>query len=62
MRTRRLQTGSVSLDLRHRFFRVGNYAIAYKGQEKPIRIIAVAHGSRDMDAFFRGRATPGPSA
>jgi toxin ParE1/3/4 len=43
------------LDRRHRFWNVWSYVIAYRWQAKPIQIIAIVHGARDLDAFYARR-------
>jgi toxin ParE1/3/4 len=43
------------LDRRHRFWRIWSYLIAYRWQVKPLEVIAVVHGARDLDAFFHDR-------
>jgi len=43
------------LDKRHRFWTVWSYIIAYRWEVKPIQVIAVIHGARDLDAFFARR-------
>ena len=40
------------LDKRYKFWAVRKYLIVYLWQEKPIRIISVVHGERDLEAFF----------
>ena len=34
---------------------VGNYLIFYRATSKPIEIVRVLHGARDLDALFRTR-------
>ncbi len=43
------------LDERHRFWSVWSYLLAYRWQTKPLQIIAVVHGARELDAFFSSR-------
>jgi plasmid stabilization system protein ParE len=43
------------LDKRHRFWCVRSYLIVYRWKVKPIQIIAVVYGARDLGAFFRDR-------
>ena len=43
------------LDTRYRFWNIYSYQIVYLWQNKPIQIIAVVHGSRDLQAFFTRR-------
>jgi plasmid stabilization system protein ParE len=40
------------LDSRYRFWNFYSYVVAYKWKQKPVPIIAVAHGSRDLAVFF----------
>jgi plasmid stabilization system protein ParE len=42
-------------DARHRFWTVYSYVIAYRDQTKPLEIIAIVHGARQLEAFFQGR-------
>lgn len=34
---------------------VGNYLILYRSEQKPIQIVAVVHGSRDIPSFLKRR-------
>jgi antitoxin ParD1/3/4/toxin ParE1/3/4 len=43
------------LDRRHKFWSVWSYLIVYRWEAKPIQIIAVVHGARDLDGFFTSR-------
>src|SRR2546421_10420473 len=43
------------LDKRHRFWSVWSYLIVYRWQKKPIEVVCVVHGARDLDAFFARR-------
>jgi len=43
------------LDERHKFHSVWSYTIVYRWQVKPIQVIAIVHGARDLDAFFADR-------
>jgi len=43
------------LDRRYRFFNFYSYVICYVWERKPIQIIAVVHGSRQLEAFFHSR-------
>ncbi|HSI32640.1 MAG: type II toxin-antitoxin system RelE/ParE family toxin [Phycisphaerae bacterium] len=43
------------LDQRYKFWSVYDYVIAYKWEVEPIRILAVVHGARNLDAFFSRR-------
>ena len=40
------------LDRRYRFWNFYSYVVAYQWERKPVQIIAVAHGARDLAAFF----------
>jgi len=40
------------LDRRYRFKNVSSYVICYAWEPKPIPLIAVVHGARDLAAFF----------
>lgn len=42
-------------DKRHRFWPVYSYVIAYRWEPKPLQIIAVVHGARQLEAFFQQR-------
>jgi len=42
-------------DKRIRFSNVYSYLIAYRWELRPIQIIAVVHGQRDLPAFFQER-------
>ena len=44
-------------DPRHRFWTVFSYVIAYRDNTKPLEIIAVVHGARQLEAFFQHRIT-----
>ncbi|MGP0070905.1 MAG: type II toxin-antitoxin system RelE/ParE family toxin [Bryobacteraceae bacterium] len=44
------------LDRRYRFWNFYSYVVCYVWQEKPIQIIAVVHGARDLAAFLGTRA------
>lgn len=37
------------------FWPVGNYLIIYRGEARPIEIVAIVHGKRDIPAFLRQR-------
>jgi antitoxin ParD1/3/4/toxin ParE1/3/4 len=45
------------LDQRYKFWSVYSYVIAYRWDVKPIQVIAIVHGARDLEAFF-GRRSP----
>jgi toxin ParE1/3/4 len=40
------------LDRRYRFWNLYSYVVAYVWERKPIAIIAVIHGRRDLAAYF----------
>jgi plasmid stabilization system protein ParE len=40
-----------------RFWRVHSHLICYRWDVSPIQIIAVVHGSRNLNAFFEDRAS-----
>jgi len=42
-------------DARHRFWTVYSYVIAYRDRSRPLEIIAIVHGARQLEAFFQGR-------
>lgn len=42
-------------DARHRFWTVYSYIIAYRDQAWPLEIVAIVHGSVQLDAFFQHR-------
>lgn len=44
------------LDRRHKFWSVWSHLIVYRWQTKPIQIIAIVHGARDLDVYFRMRS------
>ena len=44
------------LDRRYRFWNFYSYVVCYAWQKKPIQIIAVVHGARDLAAFLGTRA------
>ena len=43
------------LDRRYRFWNFYSYVIVYGWRKRPIQVIAVIHGKRDLAAFFRLR-------
>jgi antitoxin ParD1/3/4/toxin ParE1/3/4 len=47
------------LDDRHRFWSIWSYLIVYRWRTKPVEIIAVIHGARDLGAYFAS-ARPRP--
>ena len=42
-------------DLRHRFWTVYSYVIAYRWEATPVQIIAVVHGARQLESFIQQR-------
>ena len=42
-------------DARHRFWTVYSYVIAYRDQIRPVQVIAIIHGARQLEAFFQRR-------
>ncbi len=44
------------LDVRYRFWNFYSYVVCYLWRKKPIEIIAVIHGARDLAAFLARRA------
>jgi plasmid stabilization system protein ParE len=43
------------LDRRYRFWNFYSYVVCYAWQKKPIQIIAVVHGARELSLFFSSR-------
>src|SRR5258708_7084152 len=43
------------LDRRYRFWNFYSYVVCYRWEARPIQIIAVIHGRRDLAAFFATR-------
>jgi antitoxin ParD1/3/4/toxin ParE1/3/4 len=43
------------LDQRHKFWNVYSYVIVYRWQVKPIQILSVIHGARDLARQFHRR-------
>ena len=43
------------LDRRHRFWNFYSYVVCYVWQEKPIHVVAVVHGARQLAAFLATR-------
>lgn len=39
-----------------RFFTVHSYLIAYRPETKPLQIVAILHGNRDVQRLLRNRA------
>jgi plasmid stabilization system protein ParE len=42
------------LDSSYKFWSVWSYVIVYRWQSKPIEIVAVVHGARDLQSYFSG--------
>jgi toxin ParE1/3/4 len=38
-----------------RFFAVYSYLIVYRPEKRPLQIVAILHGNRDVSAFLPGR-------
>jgi toxin ParE1/3/4 len=43
------------LGKQYRFWSAWSYLIVYRWQVKPIEVIALVHGARDLKAFFKKR-------
>jgi plasmid stabilization system protein ParE len=43
------------LDRRYRFWNFYSYVVCYVWERKPVQIIAVVHGARDLTVFFSSR-------
>ena len=43
------------LDRRYRFWNFYSYVVCYVWQAKPIQIVAVVHGARDLASFLAAR-------
>jgi plasmid stabilization system protein ParE len=43
-------------DRRYRFWNFYSYVVCYVWQEKPVQIVALIHGARDLAAFLAARA------
>jgi plasmid stabilization system protein ParE len=43
------------MDQRYRFKNLFSYVICYVWEQRPIRILAVVHGARDLAVFFGSR-------
>ena len=43
------------LDRRYRFWNFYSYVVCYAWETKPIQIIAVVHGARDLESFLTRR-------
>jgi plasmid stabilization system protein ParE len=44
------------LGRKHRFWNFYSYVVAYVWEAKPIQVISVVHGARDLAVFFAQRA------
>lgn len=44
------------LDRRYKFWHVWSYVIAYRWKAKPIEVIAIVHGARDLRAYLVRRS------
>jgi len=40
------------LDRRYRFSNLFSWVICYEWERRPIRVIGIAHGARDLEAWF----------
>jgi toxin ParE1/3/4 len=45
------------LSRKYRFWTVDSYVIVYRWEGDPIKVVAIVHGARDLDAFFHRRPT-----
>lgn len=43
---------------RYRFWNFYSYVVAYEWEVRPIAVIGVVHGARDLAAFFHRRVAP----
>lgn len=43
------------LDRRHRFWAVGQHLIVYRWQTRPLQVISIVHGARDLGAYLASR-------
>ena len=43
------------LDRRYRFWNIYSWVICYAWQQKPVQIVAVIHGARELASFFASR-------
>ena len=43
------------LDRHYKFWSVHSYVVVYLWEVTPIKVIAVVHGARDLDAFLTSR-------
>ena len=46
------------LDRRYRFLNLYSYVVCYVWERKPIQIICVVHGARDLASFLGSRLSP----
>jgi hypothetical protein len=46
------------LDRRYRFWNFYSYVVCYAWAPKPIQIVAVVHGARQLASFFESRPSP----
>lgn len=46
------------LDRRYRFWNFHSYVVCYIWRKRPIQIIAVVHGARDLSAYLATRTDP----
>ena len=44
------------MDRRYRFWNFYSYVVCYVWETKPVQIVAIVHGARDLGAFFTTRA------
>jgi plasmid stabilization system protein ParE len=45
------------LDRRYRFWNFYSYVVCYIWEQKPIRIVAIVHGARDLVSFLGSRVS-----
>jgi toxin ParE1/3/4 len=43
------------LDSKHRFWSVYSYLMVYRADLRPIRIVCIVHGARDLPAYFEDK-------
>jgi plasmid stabilization system protein ParE len=48
------------LNRKFRFWNVNRYVIVYAWEPKPIQVIAIVHGARDLAVFLSHRTEPEP--
>jgi antitoxin ParD1/3/4/toxin ParE1/3/4 len=46
------------LDRRYRFWNFYSYVVCYVWEKKPIQVVAVVHGARDLASFLTTRMSP----